>query len=59
MKDQYIGMYLYRIVTWEEYPRQEKEFTIIRAPYDFGDFEDVIGFDTLEEAQEYLRKKAK
>ena len=57
MRDYYVGMYLYRITTWEDSPRQEREFTVIKAPYDFGDFEDVIGFDTLEEAIKYIKEE--
>ena len=54
MLDYYVGMYLYRISTWGDHPRQVHEFTVIKAPYDFGDFEEVKGFDTLEEAQQFI-----
>lgn len=57
MLDQFIGMYLYRIVNWDDYPRQEKEFNIIKIPYDFSntdDWEEVAGFDTLKEAIDFI-----
>jgi len=57
--DRHIGMYLYRIVTWEDYPRQEKEFTIIKRYDDidcYSDFEDVKGFNKLEDAINFINK---
>jgi|LGOV01.1.fsa_nt_gb hypothetical protein len=57
MNDYYINDKVYRIVTWNEYPRQVKEFCIIVSNYDEGEWEDVIGFDTLKEAQKFLKNK--
>jgi len=59
MLDFIIGMYLYRIVTKEEYPRQKYDYHIIKAPYDFGDFEEVKGFENMIDAIKYIENLKK
>jgi len=53
--DYEIGEYLYRIKTWGDCQRQDREFTIVKAPYDVGDFKVIAEFDTLEEAQNFIK----
>ena len=56
MKDTYIGTKVYRIVTWEDHPRQPFPYCIIRSNHDGGDWLFVTGFDDYDEAVDYVRK---
>ena len=58
-KDYYVGKIVYRIVTWEDYPNQDQEFMIIKSNYDEGDWEEVAGYDTIEEVETHIEKLIK
>jgi hypothetical protein len=59
MYEKEIGEYIYRIVTWEDFPRQAQEFMVIKSLVDYEKFDswyDVKGFDKLKDAIKFINK---
>ena len=57
MEDIYIGKKVYRIVGWDDYPRQPMPYHVISSNYDGGDWKDEKGFETEEAAIDFIELK--